>query len=321
MKRSGLLLSLLLVACGSPPAAVSVAPTAPLPPTAVPTPVPSVAATPEPRLDGAEMATLIDQAALRAHLEALQRIADRSGGTRARSTTGFEESVDHVVATLSSAGYEVTEQPFNVDGVASTNVIAERRGTGGGVIMIGGHLDSVAAGAGINDNGSGVAALLVIATSLGDLPPPDRTIRFAFWGAEEGGPFGSRAYVDALTDGERREIEGYLNVDMLASPNAVRFVYDEDDAPPGSDALTALFAAAIEEAGLAWDPIDVDRRSDHGPFADAGIPIGGLFSGGRELVTEDQAARHGAIAGEPSDPCSDAACDTIANVDLATHRS
>ena len=92
-----------------------------------------------------------------------------------------------------------------------------------------------------------------------------------------------------------------------------------NDAPDGSDELTARFVAALEDAGLGWARIDVDRRSDHGPFAAAGIPIGGLFSGGRELVTEEQAAGSGAVAGQPSDPCSDARCDTIDNVDLATH--
>ncbi len=227
--------------------------------------------------------------------------------------------MDHVVSTLRAAGYETDLRDVTVDGVASTNVLAELRGAGPRVVMIGAHLDSVAAGPGINDNGSGVATLLVIAEQLRALPPPDATIRFAFWGAEEGGPFGSRAYVESLSGEERAEIVAYLNFDMLASPNAVRFVYDEDDAPEGSDELTARFVAALEDAGLGWDRIDVDRRSDHGPFAAAGIPIGGLFSGGRELVTEEQAAGSGAVAGRPSDPCSDARCDTIDNVDLATH--
>ena len=211
------------------------------------------------------------------------------------------------------------ERDFTVAGVSSTNVLAELPGSGSGVVMIGAHLDSVPAGPGINDNGSGVATLLVIAERLRELPPPDATIRFAFWGAEEGGPFGSRAYVESLSAEERGEIVAYLNFDMLASPNAVRFVYDEDDAPAGSDELTARFVAAFEDAGLGWDRIDVDRRSDHGPFAAAGIPIGGLFSGGRELVTAAQAAGSGAVAGQPSDPCSDAPCDTIDNVDLDTH--
>jgi aminopeptidase S len=324
MKRCGLLVGLLLVACTAQPSAVPVAPTrtaSPAPsPTISTTPRPTAAPTSQPRLDGSALAALIDRPALRMHLDALQEIADATqGGNRATGTPGFDGSVDHVAMTLKAAGYEVDERDFTVAGVSSTNVLAELPGSGSGVVIIGAHLDSVTAGPGINDNGSGVATLLVIAEQLRQLAPPDSTIRFAFWGAEEGGPFGSREYVESLSAEERAEIVAYLNFDMLASPNAVRFVYDEDDAPQGSDELTARFVAAFEDAGLGWDRIDVDRRSDHGPFAAAGIPVGGLFSGGRELVTEVQAAGSGAVAAQPSDPCSDAPCDTIGNVDLATH--
>jgi aminopeptidase S len=324
MKRRGLLVGLLLVACTAQPSAVSVAPTPTASPspsaTRSPTPRLTAAPTPEPRLDGSALAALIDGQALRRHLAALQEIADAApGGNRATGTSGFDATVDHVVTTLTATGYAVDERDFVVAGVSSTNVLAEFRGSGSGVVMIGAHLDSVPAGPGINDNGSGVATLLAIAEHLRELPPPDSTIRFAFWGAEEGGPFGSRAYVESLSAEERAEILAYLNFDTLASPNAVRFVYDEDDAPAGSDELTARFVAAFDGAGLGWVRIDVDRRSDHGPFAAAGIPIGGLFSGGRELVTAAQAASSGAVAGRPSDPCSDAPCDTIDNVDLATH--
>ena len=276
--------------------------------------------TPEARLDGTQLASLIGRDSLRVHLGALQAIADATPArNRATGTQGFDASVRYVTDQLAADGYDIEEQPFMIGGITSTNVLAERKGAGEGVVMIGAHLDSVAAGPGINDNGSGVAVLLVIADRLRGLPAPDLTVRFGFWGAEEGGPFGSRAYVESLSVQELAEIRAYLNVDMLASPNAVPFVYDEDDAPAGSDEITAHFGAALESGGLAWDRIDVDGRSDHGPFAAAGVPIGGLFSGGRELVTKAQAARHGAVPGQPSDPCSDAACDTIDNVDLSTH--
>jgi aminopeptidase S len=324
MRPGGVLLGLVLAACAAQPL---------ISPTPSPTPLPSPPATvdltpsstpaptPQPRLDGGELASLIDRESLRDHLEALQAIADASPGrNRATGTPGFEASVRYVADQMASYGYEVRQQAFTIDGVTSTNVLAERRGSVPGVLIVGAHLDSVPAGPGINDNGSGVAALLGIAERLRQLPAPDRTIRFAFWGAEEGGPVGSRAYVASLTAGELAAIRAYVNLDMLASVNAVRFVYDEDDAPPGSDQITDLFGRALDGAGLAWDRIDVDGRSDHGPFAAAGVPIGGLFSGGRELVTDAQAAQHGAVAGQPSDPCSDAACDTIDNVDLATHQ-
>jgi aminopeptidase S len=261
----------------------------------------------------------ITPAALSEHLAALQAIADAHGGSRATGMPGFEASAAYVETALGGAGYVVERHSFDAAGTPSASLVVERPGAGGEVVMLGAHLDSVAAGPGINDNGSGVAALLVIAERLAELPAPRRTVRFAFWGAEEGGPFGSTAYVAALEPAERRDIVAYLNFDMIGSPNAIRLVYDEAGAAPGSAALTHLFATALASAGLAWEPIDLEGDSDHGPFTGAGIPTGGLFSGGIEPVTDAQAAASfGAIAGEPADACSHRACDTIDNVDLAT---
>ena len=255
------------------------------------------------------------------HLEAFQASVDESpfGETsRAIDTVAYGESVRHVHRELLLAGYYVERHEFEWAGVRGENVIVELPGTSDDVIMLGAHMDSVAAGPGINDNASGVAALLEIAEHLREGPRPHFTVRFAFWGAEEGGPFGSSAYVDALVPEELARITAYLNLDMLASPNAVRFVYDEAGAAPGSEELTDAFGAAFDEAGLAWEPIDLEGDSDHGPFTDAGIPTGGLFSGGIEPLTDAQAARFGAVAGEPADPCSHRPCDTIENVDLQT---
>ena len=53
--------------------------------------------------------------------------------------------------------------------------------------MAGAHLDSVNAGPGINDNGSGSAALLEVAEQLAKVKPVN-TVRFAWWGAEESAP-------------------------------------------------------------------------------------------------------------------------------------
>jgi aminopeptidase S len=313
----------LVVACAS----IS-APTA-APPTAAPTAGPTaVASTPSPTattptttpspLTGDALAALVDAASMLEHLEALQAIADDHQGNRATGSVGFEASVTYVMGQLIRIGYAVERRSFQVGGAFGVNLITQRRGAEEGVVMLGAHLDSVVAGPGINDNGSGVAALLVIAEQLHELPAPRRTVRFAFWGAEEGGPFGSAAYVDALDPDDRARIVAYLNFDMLASPNAVRFVYDEAGAAPGSQELTDRFVVALEQAGLAWEPIDLEGDSDHGPFIEAGIPTGGLFSGGIEPLTVSQAEVSGAVAGEPADACSHRACDTIDNVDVGT---
>lgn len=315
--------SLLIAACAT--TALPSAPGSPAPspflssaPTASPArPTPGPAATPVLAYADA-LAALVTLPALREHLEALQEIADAHGGHRATGSDGFDTSVEYVASVLEAGGYVVERQHLEAEGVPSVNLLTELAGEEDEVIMLGAHLDSVRAGPGINDNGSGVAALLAIADGLRGLPAQQRTVRFAFWGAEEGGPFGSAAYVVGLDPAERARIGAYLNFDLLGSPNAVRFVYDEAEAASGSGALTDLFVARLEGAGLAWEPVDLEGDSDHGPFAEAGIPTGGLFSGGFELVTDAQAAAHGARAGEPADACSHHACDTIDNVDLVT---
>ncbi len=84
--------------------------------------------------------------------------------------------------------------------------------------MAGAHLDSVPDGPGINDNGSGVAALLEIATRLGGSPQVANAVRFAFWGSEEEDLDGSTSYVQSLSGPDRDGLVLYLNLDMLASP-------------------------------------------------------------------------------------------------------
>ena len=99
------------------------------------------------------------------------------------------------------------------------------------VIMAGAHRDSVPAGPGMNDDGSGVVALLDdrrAASALTRLPPRS-ALRVGFWGGEELGLLGSRRYVNGLSEAERRRIAAYLNLDMVASPGRAVAVYDTGD--------------------------------------------------------------------------------------------
>jgi Zn-dependent M28 family amino/carboxypeptidase len=202
------------------------------------------------------------------------------------------------------------------------NVIADSPGGDpNNVIVVGAHLDSVPAGPGINDNGSGTAQNLEIAEEISELKlKPRQKLRFAFWGAEELGTLGSQYYVDTLSDDEFGRIKANLNFDMIASPNYVRFVYDGDGSdtgtagPPGSAQIEAVFNNYFASQGLASEATAFDGRSDYGPFIEAGIPAGGLFSGAEGVKTAEQAATYGGTAGEPYDSCYHQACDDINNL-------
>jgi Zn-dependent M28 family amino/carboxypeptidase len=208
-------------------------------------------------------------------------------------------------------------------GEATTyNVFAETRtGNRDQVVVVGAHLDSVDEGPGIQDNGSGSAALLEVAEQMARVRPRNM-VRFAWWGAEESGLIGSDFYVTGLSDEERAQIKLYLNFDMIGSPNYVRFVYDGDGSafglagPPGSEAIEALFEDFYADRGLASEPTEISFRSDYAAFFDAGIPFGGLFTGAEGIKTEAQALIYGGTAGQQYDPCYHLACDTFANVSL-----
>jgi Zn-dependent M28 family amino/carboxypeptidase len=212
---------------------------------------------------------------------------------------------------------------FAVDAVAekrlSHNVIAEAGGGGDGArIVVGAHLDSVPEGPGINDNGSGTAAVLEAAVQLAQEPAQRRRpLRFAFWGAEERGLLGSRHHVEALSEEERRRIALYINLDMVGSPNFTRYV----QGPAAADDVPAALArrelvAEFRERGLnIQDRTGTRFGSDDSSFAQKGIPTVGLYTGAGGSKSESQASLFGGTAGKPFDPCYHQACDTIDNID------
>jgi Zn-dependent M28 family amino/carboxypeptidase len=199
----------------------------------------------------------------------------------------------------------------------AADVIADLPGRQGGVILLGAHLDSVANGPGINDNGSGSATVLEIARQARRLHVrPKHGLRFAFWGAEELGLIGSRSYVQSLSPRQRRGILGVINLDMVGSPNADRIVYDGDDGPTGSRKIENAFRAYFAARHLPVEQESLGGSSDHASFADVGIPVGGLFTGADDLKSDASARRFGGSANLPFDACYHKLCDTPANVDL-----
>jgi Zn-dependent M28 family amino/carboxypeptidase len=203
----------------------------------------------------------------------------------------------------------------------TTNIIGtSKKGGKNQSIVVGSHLDSVPAGPGINDNGTGSAANLAIAETFAKLGiQPTNQLRFAFWGAEEDGLFGSTFYVNSLTFSQLNKIALNLNFDMLGSPNYIRMVYDGDGdvgpaGPPGSGEIEKVFKGYFKSKGLATEPTAFDGRSDYGPFIEAGVPAGGLFSGAEEVKTKPQAKVYGGEAGVAYDECYHQKCDSMRNV-------
>jgi aminopeptidase Y len=229
------------------------------------------------------------------------------------------------------AGTPALEMHLVVDifrGLATSfNVLGESiGGDPGNVIMAGAHLDSVNEGPGIQDNGSGSAAILEVAEQMAKVKPRNK-VRFAWWGAKESGLVGSTFYVSNLSQDEQDDISLYLNFDMIGSPNHVFFIYDGDDSdgvgagpgPDGSAQIEQTFESFYNQLGLPFKGTDFSGRSDYGPFIAVGIPSGGLFTGAEGIKTIDEAAMWGGTAGDQYDPCYHLACDTFDNINLGAY--
>src|SRR5258705_3033351 len=186
------------------------------------------------------------------------------------------------------------------------NVIAQTKtGSTANVVMVGAHLDSVPEGPGINDNGSGVAAVLETALQVGTSPQVSNAVRFGFWGAEELGLLGSNNYVQSLNIEALKDIALYLNFDMLGSPNPGYFTYDGDQStapkdgegvprvPEGSAGIERMLTAFLNGAGKQPEDTSFDGRSDYDGFTHSGIPAGGLFSRAQGKKSVAQAQRLG----------------------------
>merc|ERR1712000_498621 len=196
--------------------------------------------------------------------------------------------------------------------IVTANLIAETQGgNSDSIVIVGSHLDSVDAGPGINDNGSGSSANLQMALQFVN------KVRFLWYGAEEEGLLGSTFYVNSLSGDEKNAIALNLNFDMLGSPNFIRGILNGTDSPMhGSQVIMETFENFFTSNQLTYDIIPFTGRSDYGPYLEAGIPAGGVETGA-ELI-KDQAGRtkFGGLANTPYDPCYHQACDTIENVNM-----
>ncbi|MET7383200.1 M28 family peptidase [Streptomyces sp. NPDC005526] len=255
----------------------------------------------------------IDVTKVQADLTELNAIANRNGGTRRSTGQGYLDSVAYVKGKLQAAGYTVTEQACTsgCTSGAGPNLIAEwPHGDTSKVYMFGSHLDSVSAGPGINDNGSGSATLLEVALKLAETNPTMAArVRFGWWTDEEQGLNGSDFYVRSLTSTQRSAIKAYYNFDMVASPNGGYFI----------NHITSTAAGPMK---AYWDSLNLQPeentegagRSDDYSFENYGIPTSGYAMGASARKTSAQAAKWGGTAGAAYDSCYHSSCDTTSNI-------
>lgn len=197
---------------------------------------------------------------------------------------------DYLVRTLSDLGLEVEVQRADSvleGGTVATvftveNVVARYRGTADSedAVLLVGHYDSVPAGPGAADNGSGVVAILETARALTESAPLRNDIVFLFTDAEEAGLHGSRAFV--------RDHRWLRNVAMVVNLDArghtgPAFTFETGDdngwwLPRFLEAAPRPYASSLMNAvyGLLPNTTDFTNFRDHG-FAGFNFAlIGGL---------------------------------------------
>lgn len=239
-------------------------------------------------------------------------------------TVGISQEDSVPILEALEAG-DVTVE-FEVDATVEErltfNVIAEtKEGDHDNVLVLGGHSDSVAAGPGINDDGSGIVGVLRVAEALTHYKVKN-AVRFAFWSAEEFGLLGSYYYINSINGSETdlAKIRAYLNFDMIASPNYVYGIYDGDGSafnltgPPGSGAIEKEFEDFFRANDANSVPSEFSGRSDYAAFIENGIPSGGLFTGAEQLKTAEEAVLFGGEVGVAYDVNYHLAGDDINNL-------
>ncbi|KAI1177421.1 peptidase family M28 [Nemania sp. FL0916] len=215
----------------------------------------------------------------------------------------IQQSVGEAWKAKLAAGEEVLVE-LSIDAVfeerQSWNIIAETKaGDPNNVIMLGAHLDSVQAGAGINDDGSGTSVLMEIMTALRYYGGYANKVRFAWWGAEESGLVGSLYYTSNLTSEEADKIRFYINLDMVASLDPDYQIYVGDN--EGDEVGAGLLMGSLQGNGkTAARYVAFGESSDYVGFRELGIPASGLHTG----ATAD------------TDPCYHLACDDLCNANL-----
>lgn len=278
---------------------------------------------------GVKQAVAVERGAV-ALIVANNEDGDQMGGTLGETT----DVKIPVISVTKAAGERLRNAPgpttiklnAGVRVERTRNVIAQTKtGSTANVVMVGAHLDSVPAGPGINDNGSGVAAVLETALQLGNSPKVANAVRFGFFGAEEEGLLGSKNYVQSLNEEALKDLALYLNFDMLGSPNPGYFTYDGDQSakptdgaprvPEGSAGIERMLVAFLKGAGKPPEDTSFDGRSDYDAFTLSGVPAGGIFSGAEEKKSVEQAERWGGQADEPFDPNYHKASDTVEHID------
>jgi Zn-dependent M28 family amino/carboxypeptidase len=216
-------------------------------------------------------------------------------GVRERATSGELSASRYIAAHFKRLGYRVRIQEFSVSTGTSRNVIATWPGAARYPFIVGGHMDSVPASPGANDNASGVAAILENARIFAGTRQA-RWIQFVAFGSEEFGEdgehhVGSQVMVERLGSKGHNRLAGMTSVDMVGDGSPLYIGHFGISEPTVARSLYRR----VRRAGISTTWRVMCDCSDNGPFEHAGIPASYIWTG-------DEPEKH-------------TSSDTVANMD------
>ena len=157
----------------------------------------------------------IDPDRLRAHVVML---ADTLAPRSAVHIENLDRAAEYIRTVFAAAGAAVSFQEFDVDGRTYFNVVARLGPETAERIVVGAHYDAAGPGIGADDNASGVAGLLELASVLHPLELP-MAVELVAYTLEEPPHFrkrtmGSFVHADALRQ-QRVAVRAMLSLEMI----------------------------------------------------------------------------------------------------------
>lgn len=182
---------------------------------------------------------------------------------------------ERILTTLRTAGYEAKAdaalQCHAWRGCAWVqNLVAIRRGSNSArAVLVSAHYDSVPAGPGAGDDGSGTAILLELAKDLARRPQPQNDVIFLLSDGEELGLFGAHAYL--ARDPDMKRVAALVNLEARGA-SGPSIMFETGD---GNAELMNLYAKAVARPVANSLAFEIYKRLPNGTdftvYRDGGV--------------------------------------------------
>ena len=201
-------------------------------------------------------------------------------GPHPTGSIALDDLGDFLFTELSTMNVSVQYHPWEFEEKSGKNIVATQPGSeSDDIVIVCAHYDSIGISPGADDDGSGVASVLMMADILSEYLY-NATIRYILFSGEEQGLMGSREYVKEVVENDDRII-GVLAVDKIGyaetagDGGVVRHHADgvSEWMITVSQSIAELYYGCI---GLEVVGYPFDGSSDHKAFVDQGY-VGSNF--------------------------------------------